>query len=46
MTEALRDYEDTRPLRQIQRYYLLQSIANGTFGRARLIVAEDKERYG
>ena len=46
MTEALRDYEDTRPLRQIQREYLMQSIAQGTFGRARLTVAEKKEPYG
>jgi predicted nucleotidyltransferase len=46
LTEALRDYEDTRPLRIIQHYYLMQSIADGTFGRARSVVAEDKEKYG
>lgn len=45
VTEALRDYEDTRPLRAIQHHYLLQSIADGTFGRARLRVAEKKEPY-
>jgi hypothetical protein len=46
MTEALRDYEDTRPLRQIQRDYLFQSIADGTFGRPRLRMADKKEPYG
>ncbi len=46
LTEALRDYEDTRPLRQIQHQYLLESIANGTFGRAARTVAEKKGQYG
>jgi predicted nucleotidyltransferase len=46
MTEALRDYEDTRPLRRLQRDYLLQSIANGTFGRKRAVVAEKRTKYG
>jgi hypothetical protein len=47
MTEALRDYEDTRPLREIQRRYLLKHIAEGTFGRARpAALAENKEPYG
>lgn len=35
MVEALRDYEDTRPLRELQRHYLYQSIDAGTFGRPR-----------
>jgi len=46
MTEALRDYEDTRPLRRIQHDYLLQSIVDGMFGRKRAAVAERKEPYG
>jgi predicted nucleotidyltransferase len=46
MTEALRDYEDTRPLRQLQRDYLLQSIAEGTFGRKRAALAEKRAKYG
>ncbi len=46
MTEALRDYEDTRPLRRLQRDYLLQSIADGTFGRKREAVAEKRAKYG
>jgi predicted nucleotidyltransferase len=46
MTEALRDYEDTRPLRDVQWMYLKQRIANGTFGRARVAIAEDREKYG
>ena len=46
MTDALRDYEDTRPLRRIQHGYLLQSIAEGTFGRKRAALAEKKEPYG
>ncbi|HEY4688837.1 MAG TPA: nucleotidyltransferase domain-containing protein [Anaerolineae bacterium] len=44
--EALRDYEDTRPLREIQRHYLTKRIADGTFGRARPALAESKEQYG
>jgi hypothetical protein len=46
MTEALREYEDTRTLRRIQHDYLLQGIAEGTFGRKRAAVAEKKEPYG
>ncbi|MGH2592759.1 MAG: nucleotidyltransferase family protein [Anaerolineae bacterium] len=32
--------------KRFQRYYLLQSIADGTFGHARTAVAEDKKPYG
>jgi len=46
MTEALRDYEDTRPLRNIQWYYLKQRIANNTVGRPHSAIAEKKEPYG
>ena len=46
MTEALRDYEDTRPLRDLQWHYLRQRIANNTVGRPSSIVAEKKEPYG
>ena len=46
LTEALRDYEDTRPLREIQRRYLLQRIAEGTFGRQRTVMAEKRAKYG
>jgi uncharacterized protein len=46
MTEALRDYEDTRPLRELQRYYLQQRVAHKTLGRASASVAEKKEPYG
>ena len=46
MTEALRDYEDTRPLRELQWHYLHQRIANDTFGRPQSAVAEGKEQYG
>ena len=43
MTEAVRDYEDTRPLRAIQWRYVEQRIANGTFGRARAL-AEKRDQ--
>lgn len=46
MTETLRDYEDTRPLRDVQRRYLMQHAADGTFGRARPRAAEKREPYG
>lgn len=46
MMEALRDYEDTRPLREIQHKYLLQRIANGTFSRQRAMMAEKRAKYG
>jgi predicted nucleotidyltransferase len=46
MTEALRDYEDTRPLRELQWQYLRKRIANNTFGRPQPAVAEGKEPYG
>ena len=46
MTEALRDYEDTRPLRDLQWHYLRQRIANNTVGRPSSIMAEKKEPYG
>jgi hypothetical protein len=47
LTEALRDYEDTRPLRAIQQKYLQQRMAEGTFGRRRaVVIAEKKETYG
>jgi predicted nucleotidyltransferase len=46
LTEALREYEDTRPLRTLQRKYLLQHIAEGTFGRQRTVMAEKRAKYG
>ncbi len=46
MTEAVRDYVDTEPLRRIQRQYLKQHIKEGTFGRLRTALAEKKEKYG
>lgn len=46
LVTALRDYEDTRPLRQTQFQYLRHSIKADTFGRARLAVAEKKAHYG
>jgi len=46
LTEALRDYEDTRPLREIQHKYLLQRIAAGTFGRQQAVMAERGAKYG
>lgn len=46
LMEALRDYEDTRPLRALQRAYLLQRIDDGTFGRQRAVIAERKAKYG
>ena len=46
LTEALRDFEDTRPLRQLQHHYLLQSVADGTFGRKRSMIAEKRPKYG
>ena len=45
MTEALRDYEDTRPLREIQWHYLKRRIDEGTFGRLRH-ADEEQEAYG
>lgn len=32
-TEALRDYLDTRPIRQVQQYYLIKKIREGAYGR-------------
>ncbi len=32
-TEALRDYLDTRPIREVQRYYLVKRIQEGMYGR-------------
>jgi len=32
-TEALRDYLDTRPIREVQRYYLVKRIQEGRYGR-------------
>ncbi len=46
MTEALRDYEDTQPLRDVQRRYLMQRAGDGTFGRVRPRAAEKREPYG
>lgn len=46
MTEALRDYVDTKPLRKIQLHYLVQRAEEGTFGRVRKNVTGDKESHG
>jgi predicted nucleotidyltransferase len=46
IVEALRDYEDTRPLREMQQRYLMQRAADGTFGHARMTAAEKREPYG
>ena len=46
MTEALRDYVDTAPLRRIQWQYLRQRISDGSFGRLQRVVAERKNPYG
>ena len=34
-TEALRDYLDTRPIRQVQQYYLIKKVQEGTYGGRR-----------
>ena len=46
MTEALRDYEDTRPLRELQWHYLKKRIANKTVGQPHSVLVEKRERYG
>jgi len=46
MTEALRDYEDTQPLRDVQWRYLKQRIASKTVGYRRASLAEKRGPYG
>jgi predicted nucleotidyltransferase len=46
MTEALRDYEDTRPLRELQWHYLKKRVADKMVGQPHAVLAEKRERYG
>jgi len=46
MTEALRDYEDTRPLRELQWHYLKKRIERNMIGQPHSVLTEKRERYG